>query len=181
MSSFRCEDAPAHFGVRDAHVDDCAELLPGLFRVVLSGPSLPHPTIFRAAFADGAEVSARGLPAFAGWARAVALYATPALEPWPLGQALEVLHAFPPGFDAESVASVVDPATGRGGAVRRDPLTLTAYRMGWPPKDGEGESNDGDVEPTVARATLRGTSDYTFVWTVEVREPGGDWAPAPMQ
>ncbi|MFO0749752.1 MAG: hypothetical protein U1F43_29390 [Myxococcota bacterium] len=182
MAAFRCDDAAATFGFPAAAVEDCRELLPGLWRVVLSGGGVPHGSdVFRGAWVGAERVAPGGVAAFSRWARGVALYDAPSLEAWAVGQALETLAAFPPGFDSESVASVVDPLTGESGGVTRDPLTVVAYRLGYDAAVGASDtspSGDGDEpEPAVGRATLRGTADYAFAWTVERREPGGAWTP----
>lgn len=181
MSGFSCDEAPAIFGHPAARVDDCLELLPGVWRVVLASDALPGGAdVFRGIWLDGRRMDDRGLAALSRWARGVKLYEVRTIDAWALGQALEVLAAFPAGFDAESVASVVDPDTGKpGGVVARDPLTVVAHRAGYVPPgwaaDGGDDGGDGDAEPSWGRATLRGTPDYGFSWTVEHRPPHGAW------
>lgn len=212
MAGFSCEHAGEGFGLAGAVVEQCAELLPGFYRAVLSGAGLPYATIFRGVWVGEARVDSvsggtgsetEGLARLEAWARAVKLYEAPKLDAWPVGQVLEVLGAFPPQFDSESVASVSDPATGERGGVQRSPFVVTAYKVGYvqaagaatPPSAdgpavnagppggpsgpsglaGPGGPGGGYAPAVVARARLVGSDDYRFRWEIEVRQPGGAW------
>lgn len=198
--AFECARAPAIIGHPDATVTDCKELLPDLFRVVLTGGAFPagHHEVVTLIWESGAPAPAKGPDALAHYLSRVRIYETGKDDVFAFQVLLDHLQAAPPGFRGEHLSGSYD---GESGGVSVQPFALTLLAVGYqpppaavpgaptpppdmpsppeaapggPPAPPPGMAPPPGSAPTPAqlgRATLRGDAEYRFIWTIEVRDP----------
>ena len=131
-SAFDCARAATLLGHPDAQVSQCRELLPALFRVVLTGGAFPPGWHEVQAFVwrDGRRLAAQGPATLARELRAREAHGWTAVDPYAVGVLLDATGGSPPGF----APSALDGAVGdvRGG-VSLQPLRITLVQPTYQP------------------------------------------------
>ncbi|MCB9727279.1 MAG: hypothetical protein H6744_00530 [Deltaproteobacteria bacterium] len=201
--TFDCAAAADTLGHPGAKVEQCRELFPRFFRVVLSGGDFPpdHHEVYAFVWDKGRRSTATGYAALASYMKQASLLDLGAIDPWSFSVLLDALEAVPPGFAGADLTGHVGDL--RGGLTLK-PFVATLVRGSYrpqgpadpngpplppggvaqppggppgvaPPPPGQVPGPGGVPMPggLIGRATLTADRDYHFVWTVETRQAPG--------
>ncbi len=201
---FDCASAAESLGYPGAKVEQCRELFPAFYRVVLSGAGFPagHQEVVAFVWEGDRRSTATGYGALSAYLTRTRLLDRPSLNAWSFSVLLDALSAMPPGFvGADLTATVGDLA----GGLTAKPFSATLIRPDYrapapqnpddPPTPPGGVTRPRGATPgatapapaspigrvpmpggLIGRATLTATEDYRFTWTVDTRQsPRQPW------
>ncbi|MEZ4267156.1 MAG: hypothetical protein R3F39_12330 [Myxococcota bacterium] len=187
--AFDCGAAAHQLGHPGAKVEQCRELLPTFFRVVLSGGEFPagHKEVLTFVWEDGRRLAATGYPVLKAYLQRHGIGGRSDVDEASFGELLDALRATPPGFSGGDLRGAVGDAVG---GLSLKPLVATLVRADYrafgpadpsgppAPPGRAGSPPHGVPMPggLVGRATLSVDAEYRCVWQVHTRvAPGQPW------